>query len=863
MENKNKPSTNLTALRQHVEALLKNSPSKISTQPSDPDTMKLIHELEVHQIELEMQNEELMLAKKQTEEAIERYTELYDFAPSGYFTLSNEGKIIELNHVGAKMLGKNRSYLMNHLFGLFVSDETKLVFWEFLEKTFKSKVNETCEAGVMADGNEPTYVHLSGVITENGEQCLVTATDITERKKAEIALQENEKRFRDITFSLADWVWEVDVNGVYTFCSEKSLDFYGRSSEYMLGKTPFDFMQPDEAKRVAAIFAGIVADTAPIIDLENWVIGKNGKKICILTNGVPIFDKNGNLQGYRGVDKDITERHIAAEKERRYVSGLAVLAEAAVKFISITPDDNIYEYINQELSNLTGAKYVIINSYKKSSNTLTTESFFSDDSTNKQIRQLLGRTIEGFTMNPDDFIINELLRKQILLVSGGLFELCGEKIPHAICRSIEKLMNIDKIFSMGLCADNELYGTATLLLQKDDIIENNDILDTFINQTSAALQRKSIDESLKESEEALKYSESRSRALIEAIPDLMFMLDSEGIYLDFKADKESLAVQSQSIIGKRNRDIMPPEFADMVDEKIKLTLQTRQIQVFEYQLALPGKGICDFEARMAPSGSDNVVAIIRDVTQRKKTELEIKHKTEELELLNATKDKFFSIIAHDLKSPFNSIVGFSSILVEQVKEKDYEGIEEYANIILKSSGRALDLLMNLMEWARSQTGRMEFNPEYFEMVDFLNEIILSFDVIAEPKSIIINTALPLNAPVFADKAMIGTIFRNLISNAIKFTQPGGKITISAEKKQSELSVTVSDSGVGILQERIEKLFRIDESYSTAGTNNERGTGLGLILCKEFIEKHGGKIRVESAVGKGSEFKITLPVSHDN
>ena len=236
---------------------------------------------------------------------------------------------------------------------------------------------------------------------------------------------------------------------------------------------------------------------------------------------------------------------------------------------------------------------------------------------------------------------------------------------------------------------------------------------------------------------------------------------------------------------------------------------------------------------------------------------ELQSQSIELKKLNAEKDKFFTIIAHDLKSPFNSIVGFSNLLVEQVREKDFEGIEKYAGIILKSSDRALELLKNLMEWARSQTGRIEFSPEYFEIVVVINEIILSFDDIARQKSIIINKAIPPSAPVFADKAMINVILRNLVSNAIKFTMPGGMITISANEKQSELTVTVSDTGVGISNDRIEKLFRIDESFSTAGTNNERGTGLGLILCKEFVEKHGGKIWVNSEKGKGSDFNFTV------
>jgi len=237
---------------------------------------------------------------------------------------------------------------------------------------------------------------------------------------------------------------------------------------------------------------------------------------------------------------------------------------------------------------------------------------------------------------------------------------------------------------------------------------------------------------------------------------------------------------------------------------------------------------------------------------------QIKESEIKLRELNATKDKFFSIIGHDLKSPFNSIIGFSNLLVEQIKNKDIEGIDEYANIVLKSSNKAMDLLLNLMEWSRSQTGRMEFNPEYFDLVSCINKIILLYVDIAGQKSITIKNILPHKASVFADNAMISTVLRNLISNAIKFTMPGGEIIVSAMEKQNEIIFSVSDNGVGISKNSIEKLFRIDQSYSTTGTNKETGTGLGLILCKEFVEKHNGKIWVESEEKKGSTFYFTLP-----
>jgi signal transduction histidine kinase len=229
--------------------------------------------------------------------------------------------------------------------------------------------------------------------------------------------------------------------------------------------------------------------------------------------------------------------------------------------------------------------------------------------------------------------------------------------------------------------------------------------------------------------------------------------------------------------------------------------------------------------------------------------------------LNAAKDKFFSIIGHDLKSPFNSIIGFSEVLLEQIMANNYKGIDEYARIIHQSSNKAMNLLMNLMEWAQSQTGGLMFNRENIEIKSFVDDLTQLYEEIAKQKAITIKKMLPNNANVFADKAMIITIFRNLISNALKFTKPSGEIIVSAKKKQNELIFSVADTGIGIPQNSIERLFRIDQSFSTNGTNNEKGTGLGLILCKEYIEKHGGKIWVESEEGKGTTFSFTLPMNN--
>ncbi len=253
-------------------------------------------------------------------------------------------------------------------------------------------------------------------------------------------------------------------------------------------------------------------------------------------------------------------------------------------------------------------------------------------------------------------------------------------------------------------------------------------------------------------------------------------------------------------------------------------------------------------------------ALLRNIIEleKKKTEADLRNSEAKLRELNAQKDKFFSIIAHDLKSPFNSILGFSELLLSNAEEKDYESAVEYARIVKQSSEKAINLLNNLLEWARTQTGRVTYNPEYFELISFVHEISSLFDAVAAQKSIVIKRELPHDLPVFADKEMISTVMRNLISNAIKFTNAGGEVVITANKEHDQAVVSVQDNGIGIPQEKICKVFRLAESESTPGTSNEKGTGLGLILCKEFIEAHGGKIWVKSRINEGSTFTFTIP-----
>jgi signal transduction histidine kinase/ligand-binding sensor domain-containing protein len=232
----------------------------------------------------------------------------------------------------------------------------------------------------------------------------------------------------------------------------------------------------------------------------------------------------------------------------------------------------------------------------------------------------------------------------------------------------------------------------------------------------------------------------------------------------------------------------------------------------------------------------------------------------ELDSLNVSKDKFFSIIAHDLKNPFSTIIGFSEIQMDDIKSGNLDGIEESATMINISAVQTFRLLENLLEWAKAQRGKLTFNPEPLDLKILMREEIKILSDMAKTKNISLESSIPENIKIVADQNMIKTIIRNLISNAIKFTHRNGKVEVMVRAENQYYNISVSDTGIGMTDDIIAKIFRIDSDLSTPGTDNERGTGLGLFLCKEFVEKHNGKIWVESISGKGSTFTFSLPSS---
>lgn len=297
------------------------------------------------------------------------------------------------------------------------------------------------------------------------------------------------------------------------------------------------------------------------------------------------------------------------------------------------------------------------------------------------------------------------------------------------------------------------------------------------------------------------------------------------------------------------------EFKLRLDEKrfVNDFIIKKIINSDERILSLNAKLFDDLE-----NSDEQIIGSIQDVTERILAEEKIKKYNEELSLLNQSKDKFFSILAHDLLSPFSVLMGYSEILASQTETLSKEEIKEFSGYVYNISKNSLNLLNELLDWSRLQTNRLEFNPIKLNLRKIVSDIVNLYREAADKKNISINNLISDDFYVHADNYMMNTIVRNLVSNAIKFTSNYGNIIINARMLGKQVEFSVKDTGIGIKEEILKDLFKIEKLHTTKGTNEERGNGLGLILCKELIEKNNGSIKVESKYGEGSTFHVMLP-----
>lgn len=362
----------------------------------------------------------------------------------------------------------------------------------------------------------------------------------------------------------------------------------------------------------------------------------------------------------------------------------------------------------------------------------------------------------------------------------------------------------------------------------------------------------------------LAQAEERFRSVAESASDAIIGFDKDGkVFFWNNSAEEIFGYTKRQAIGNNFSRFIPDQTSKNLGENFDLTelLKNKFDRDVKELIGFSSNGKqLDLGVSFSSWVVDNELfftAIIRDITIKKKAEEALKKNEAKLKELNESKDKFFSIISHDLKSPFTSLVGFSEFLVQELDELSEQEIKEFASSIHHSATGVLRLLENLLQWSRFQRGKIDFKPELLKLKTLVDEIFDLYKITAKDKDIELINAVNEYLEIFADRNMMDTVIRNLTANAIKFTKPGGKVSIYSELLD-KVKIIVEDTGVGISKENLQKLFKLDTHHTTAGTKNEQGTGLGLIICRDFVEINKGIIRVESQIDAGTRFIIELP-----
>jgi PAS domain S-box-containing protein len=365
-------------------------------------------------------------------------------------------------------------------------------------------------------------------------------------------------------------------------------------------------------------------------------------------------------------------------------------------------------------------------------------------------------------------------------------------------------------------------------------------------------------------EEELVKSEILNRTLIKHLPQRIFVKDPDSKYiLCNDIYSRDLGINPKDIVGKDDFEFFSRELAEKYQTDDKRVISEGVQKEFEEKYSISNQErwthVIKVPYRDANDQIVGVLGIFEDITDRKLREQEIIFKNDLLQAINEEKDKFFSIIAHDLRGPLSAFVAATRILTEEIQTMNIEEIKEITLSMKSSATNIYTLLENLLEWSRLRRGGLDFVPEKLNLKEKVNDCIDVLSESARKKKIQINVLVPGELEIYADNHMLDTVVRNLMSNAIKFTQVGGKVTVEAYCRVNHIvEVKVSDSGIGMTPELKDKLFILSEKTSRPGTEGESSTGLGLLLCKEFIEKNGGKIWVDSIENQGSTFYFSLP-----
>lgn len=569
------------------------------------------------------------------------------------------------------------------------------------------------------------------------------------------------------------------------------------------------------------------------------------------------------FQGKRALLKifiDITSRkrnELEIEKNTRIFKNLI---QASNEIIQLPDINSIYRYICNHLQKQFTNTITLFVSIDESKNeTELIEVSGLENTLFQKAQKLIGYGIKGEKFKLVSSILPVLKTGKITEFKGGLAEFSSGEFPEIIANTIQKLLKINKIYTIGILNNEELLGAIHFFTLNESVISDFDYVELFVKQAGLHIQTKLMQLEVNQSEEKFRtiFEESPiGIALIDSLTGHIYEFNSRFAEIAGRTIKEMANINWMSITH-------PDDIQEDLDNMALMNAgKTEGFTMDKRYIKADGSEVWINMTVAKISVNKNVssrhLAMIKDITERRQNQIVLENYANKLQQTNAEKDKFFSIIAHDLRSPFNGLLGLTEYMSENVNSLPNNKIQEIADSLRNSTVKVNSLLENLLEWSRMKRGLIGFDPEIQNLTKLADEIISGLEENATNKKITIVNSIPGDILVFADKNMLSGILRNLASNSLKFTLPGGSIQFAASMENDlTIRISISDTGIGMKKEILDNLFRLDVNVSRPGTEGEPSSGLGLLLCKEFVEKHGGKIWAESEEGKGSVFSFLI------
>jgi PAS domain S-box-containing protein len=773
------------------------------------------------------------------------FEKIFNDSSLGIMVVDSSGMIIKVNRAFQKMLGYSEKELLSMCFSDITHPHDNKTDQKLFKEFLSGKRNQyslskryITKSGHIIYGKTTQY-GIKDTHSKN-KLALTLVEDITFYKKMMNDLSHNQYLFNALLDSIQDSIYFKDSESRFIKVNKKKAQNHNISDPAVfIGKTDFDFFSKGHATEAYNDEQEIIKTTNPIIDKEEKLSWPDGRTAWVTTSKFPFFDERGKIIGTIGITHDITNR----KKTEELLQNERILMRTVFDHLP----DAIYAkdlecrktLVNKsDLKNLKCVREeeavgkTDFDFFTKE----VAEGFYADDLAVLQTGQPVINREEFFfdTNNHERWLLTSKLplRNEENKITG----LVGIGHDITIRKKSEKIR--EALYQISEAA-NTASDMLTLYKRIHEIIQTlvsaKNLYIALYDEKSEML---SFPYFVDEFDPPLP-SKKLGKGLTEYV-----LRTKEAILVDAKKDYELRKSGEVELIGT----------PQAIWLGVPLKLSGKAIGVIVVQDYKNEKVFGESEMQLLTFVSEQIAQVI----ERKRSSDAIKQYAEGLKLSNQTKDKFFSIIAHDLKNPFITIMGFSDLLLSDYKELSEEEKLFYIEEMKKSAELSHALLQNLLQWSRSQTGKIEFNPQKINVSELINENIELLKANAIRKQINIIYGLSETNYVFADEDMVNTILRNLFTNALKFTKKDGIIKVETDFKDGFCEIRIIDNGVGMDENMRDCIFRLDVNHSIPGTENETGSGLGLVLCKEFIEKNGGKIWVNSKPGLGSEFCFTLP-----